>query len=124
MHIYSVYGEAKDSNNLQKIVIIKEGFSWPAFCFSIFWIVYSAHWLVSCGVLFSVILTVIYLKVDVIEMISSYLWFSIFLGIFANDMQRWFLEKKNFQLLDLIFCKNKDSALIKFLSRKQILVNY
>ena len=67
MHIYSVYGEAKDSNNLQKIVIIKEGFSWPAFCFSIFWIVYSAHWLVSCGVLFSVILTVIYLKVDVID---------------------------------------------------------
>mgnify|MGYP001365562044 CR=1 FL=1 len=63
-------------------------------------------------------------ETDVIEMISSYLWFSIFLGIFANDMQRWFLEKKDFQLLDLIFCKNKDSALIKFLSRKQILVNY
>ncbi len=51
MALYTVHlpGNRRDPQALEEAVLIREGFSWPAFIFSVFWLLWHRLWLGLLG---------------------------------------------------------------------------
>ncbi|MCW9032883.1 MAG: DUF2628 domain-containing protein [Rhodospirillales bacterium] len=79
------------------LVLVKEGFSWPAFIFSLFWALWNQLWLVSLGligiqVLLNLILNTLNFGYGVQTAFSVAL--ALFIGVFGNDLRRWTLKNR------------------------------
>ena len=99
------------------VVAIKEGFSWGAFFFLPFWVLWHRLWWLFIGILG------IFFLIKQIDFISFSFYYSeiliiifigFILGLFGNDIRRRDLERRGYAFLDVILDVNSDSALEKF----------
>jgi len=114
MHIYSLYVNSKRDN--VSPVIIREGFSWSATLFGFIWALYHKMWHVAAIMIF------IHIVLIGMEEITHYnfilliqiLTIEVF-GFFATDLQEFTLQKKNYQLKEIVFASSRMEAEMKFL---------
>ncbi len=79
------------------LVLVKEGFCWPACVFSLVWALWNQLWVVTLGligvqIVLSVLLNSLRLGFGVQVGIS--VAFALFLGVFGNDLRRWTLKNR------------------------------
>ena len=106
--------------NLEKTVFIQEGFSFKAFIFTLFWIMYNKLYFVSFLLLALITIIQVLLyngyisnsSVSVINLIGI----QLFCGYNAIDWVQHSLLKKKFKLASIVFAKNLNEAQIKFFS--------
>lgn len=117
MNIYVIYANSKQNNNKNEnnFVILKEGFSWSAALFSIFWAIYHKMWLL----VIAIIITTMIVNVVNIQWLMFISKFTIMLlfGFLATDIREMKLKYKNYQLRDIIIAKTEIEAELKFLER-------
>lgn len=123
MRLYSVYLRDHGRGPMENLVLVKEGFSWPAFVFTFMWALWSRMWL-SAIILFSVIaLTgwgVRYLGFgENIEGLVS-LAIGLCLGLIGNDLKRWWLGHQGFQEVAIVSGKNVEEATRRFLDNADV----
>ena len=116
MNIYSIYVNPQKKDN--DFVLIKQGFSFSAAFFNIFWSLYHKIWLPPIVVLVFNILIVI-LKDDNYTLIYSILTILVF-GMFAVDIREYDLERKEYYLDDITLANSEIEAELKYLERRNI----
>ncbi len=118
MRLYSVFlrnhGRASDQN----LLLVKEGFSWPAFVFTFLWALWGRMWWPAI-VLFSTVILVGWAAVELgigegAETIVS-IALGLAIGFAGNDIRRWYLERQGYQEVALVTGRNTEDAMRRFL---------
>ena len=120
MKIYNIYSEQNKKLSVESAVFIKDGFSIYAAIFQIFWFLHHKMWLhfiVFAFIMFGlsilydgeIITQDLYLKLD--------FFIIVVIGCFANTWRVADLEKKKFQLHDVICEKDLDNVKMKYFAR-------
>ena len=113
MHIFSIYQSNKDLDN---VVIVKSGISLVAAIFNIFWAIYNSIWFIVLPI-FLLSFALGYFQLTSAQNLLHTLWFFVFL-LFSEEMLKWNLKIKKYELVDVIYARSKESAEYKFLKRK------
>lgn len=86
-------------------VLVKEGFSWPAFFFGPLWALSHRMWVVS-ALLFAALIAIgmVSAVLDGGDAVASWLSFGIavLLGFHRNDLRQWSLERSGYELSAIV----------------------
>ncbi|MBO6518795.1 MAG: DUF2628 domain-containing protein [Rhodospirillales bacterium] len=123
MRLYSVYLRDHGRMPAEDLVLVKEGFSWPAFVFTFVWALWTRMWLPAI-VMFTVIALVgfglreLHVGEDM-EGLASLLM-ALAIGLVGNDLRRWWLDQKGFREVAVVSGKNLEDATRRFLDAADI----
>lgn len=121
MSVYTVQApnDAFGEPDVEKAIFLREGFSWPAFFFGIFWLaaqglwLSTALWLVMCCVF-------AWLAIWHFDFGTSFWIFlalRILLGLEANGLRRRKLAGRRYRLVDIVSADALESAERVFFNR-------
>jgi hypothetical protein len=99
------------------IRLVKEGFSWPAFFFSVIWALWSGLWLAAVGIFLAEIglgAVLSLLGADDLTRLAISIGFSALLGVVGNDIKRWTLFRRGFLQMAVVAGRDRDSAEQRF----------
>ena len=100
------------------LVLVKEGFSWPAFLFSVPWALFARLWLAALVVALAMAAVewVAYL-IELDPATRAVLSTGVLLGFgwMANDLRRHRLERAGFVFQGVVAAETRDDALQRFL---------
>ena len=104
----------------REFIVIKEGFSWPAFVFTALWAAWNRMWLVfvlllATGVALQFALTL--LDADKIATLSISLGYALLVGYGANDWWRWSLARRGTAQMGIVAAINSETALHRYIDR-------
>lgn len=118
MRHYTVHLRRHGLDLDRDLVLVKEGFSWPAFFFSVLWALWHRLWLVA-GIFFLVQLAMsLILAVwmpDPVAVIAMSVGTALILAYAANDLWRWALERLGFVETAVVAADDRDGAERRFL---------
>ena len=119
MLIYSVYIRRHGFDLDKDVVLVKEGFSWPALALGALWALWHRHWFIAAG-----LLVIPFVIGDVTGLIGANLlvqatlnvgW-AVLVGMMANDIRCALLARAGFVEAGLAVGRNLDEALFEYLS--------
>jgi hypothetical protein len=122
MKLYNALVKKNKSGKIEDFILLKEGFSFPAFIFSELWFLYHRMWrealaliIINCAFVY---LGKIYSDFDQFFLEIS------FLTIIALNANYWLCEtllRKNYEFAGLVFGNNLDDAKLRFISNIDII---
>ncbi|SHM89256.1 DUF2628 domain-containing protein [Roseibium suaedae] len=103
-----------------RLVFVPDRFSWPAFAFSIIWILWNRLWLVLLGylVVTLVLETAAAVTGGAAPMVAG-LAVSILFGFEANSLRRWSMERAGWRVLGLACGSDETEAELRFFHAMQ-----
>jgi hypothetical protein len=99
------------------IRLLKEGFSWPAFLFSVIWALWHRLWLVAAGFFVAEVLinaALAALRVDPWTPLAIGLGLALLFGLLANDLHRWTLFRRGYLEIAVVTGSDMDMAERRF----------
>ena len=118
MRTYSVHIRRHGLDLDRDFALVKEGFSWPAFVFNIFWALWYRHWLAAIAFFAIPLAIAIVTKFIGLaptgQTVLSLGWLVI-VGMTANDVRRYYLDRGGFFEHGIAVGKNTDDALYNYL---------
>jgi len=117
MRIYTVHmkrtGQGKKSDPDQGLVLIKEGFSWPAFFLSGLWALWHRMWfwaaiIIAANVALSLALS--RFGIDATSQSIIAFGFAVIIGIIANDLRRRSLSYKEYREFGVVAADDISAA--------------
>ena len=118
MRAYTVHLRRHGLDAERDLVLVKEGFSWPAFVAGVLWALWHRLWL------FALLLAVAAGAINGIAYLTGADPFAggvlsfalaVAVGWIGNDMRRRVLEKKSFAFVGVVTARNDDDAVRRFL---------
>lgn len=121
MRLYNALIKRNSEGKIEDVILLKEGFSFLAFCFGPLWFLSRKMWneffvLIAFNASFA-FLTNIFSRSD---KISLEILFAFIIAINANYWFGEYLRKKNYQFVGLIFGSNKSNAQLRFAQNFQL----
>ena len=118
MRHYTVHLRRHGLDPDRDLVLVKEGFSWPAFFFSMLWALWLRLWLVAGLFLLvqaalSLVLAV--WRPDPVSAAAVSAGAALILAFAANDLRRWTLGRRGFVETSVVAADNRDGAERRFL---------
>ena len=104
MRIYTVHHRQEASGSLtglgEDAVLVKQGFSWPAFFFPFFWLIYKRMWIVlafyiAASIALTVLAQLAALPESAVFVVT--LAINLVLGLEGNDLYRWTLARRRYR---------------------------
>lgn len=123
MRLYSVFLRNHGRDTARDLVLVKEGFSWPAFIFTFVWALATRMWWPAIA-LFAIIVLVgagtdaVGLNEDLQGLVTLSL--AVAIGFLGNDIRRWHLDRDGYSEAGVVAGKNKEHALQRFLEQADI----
>ncbi len=117
---YAVYIKPGDEHPLESSMFVKEGFSMPAFLFSLFWALYHRVWRLAVLVLAFYIVANKALLAGVIDLhfrLIVEMGFLAWVGFQAGEWRAKALERQGFVLLDIVMARSEAEARQRLLDR-------
>ncbi|MSO64674.1 MAG: DUF2628 domain-containing protein [Alphaproteobacteria bacterium] len=114
MRVYSVH-QSPDPLADEQIVLVKEGFCWPALLLPLIWPLVRGLWPVALGVvLVNVVLVVLALP----ELITTAIGIAalVLYAAEANDLRRWMLRWRGWREVGVVTGRQRDEAERRFFS--------
>jgi len=113
MRLYTVHFRRFATRPERRLVLVKEGFSWPAFFLSGLWALWHRLWLVA-ALMFAGGLAVAGLGalfgLGPASAAALSLGYAAILGFVANDLRCWMLETQDYDFLGVASGANQDEA--------------
>lgn len=99
---------------------IREGFCWPAFFFTFFWALWHRLWLVA-GALFLVLIAVsVVLELAGVapsaRLVTTFGLYAL-IGLVANDIRRWQVERRGWRLDSVVAGQDADEAIWRWAAK-------
>ena len=103
-----------------EFIVIKEGFSWPAFVFTVLWAFWNRMWLVfvlllATGVVLQLALAL--LDADNVATLLINLGYMLLVGYGANDWWRWSLARRGAVQMGIVAAINAETALHRYIDK-------
>lgn len=95
------------------IVLVKEGFSWPAFMFGPLWFLWHRLWLALLGYLAANIVLAGALALfgaNPAQQLLAGVAFALLVGWHGNDLRRWTLLRRGYRLVELVVARDEGEA--------------
>jgi len=96
VRLYTVHIRAGSREPDRQAVLVKEGFSWPAFFFTVIWALATRQWIVALVILGAAIVYQLVLAVlgftGGLPTVAAAALFNLALGLFGNDLRRFTLS--------------------------------
>ncbi|MBT3306894.1 MAG: DUF2628 domain-containing protein [Alphaproteobacteria bacterium] len=124
MKLYAVHLRRHGLDPDRDVVLVKEGFSWPAFFLSFVWALWHRMWAVAIGFLAAqgaVFLAVFWLHPDPATQTVLVLGLAVLLGWIANDLRQQNLINQGFALTAVASGNNTEAAYHRFLDSEPTL---
>lgn len=109
LNIYTIYLNPKAKNIYQDAMFISEHFNIVAFIFTGIWALANRLWYIAIAIFFiqfSAAYLVKFFGISVVQYGIIDFGFRLLLGLYANDLQRYYLELKGHKLSDVIVARN------------------
>jgi len=109
-----------DPEALEHGALVKDGFAWGAFFFTVLWFFYHRLWLAGLGVLLALIaLAVLFeiLAVPPFQATLAQILFQCLIGLEANSLRRWTLRRHGRPAVDVVTASDRDEAALKAFTR-------
>lgn len=117
MRVYTVHLHRPLLEPERDVVLVKEGFSWPAFLFSVLWALWHGLWLVALGLIaVQAVISGIAAAVNLNplgDLILS-VGFALIVGFVGGDLRRWTLSRRGFAEAGVVAGENASSAERRF----------
>ena len=104
MRIYTVHHRQEASGSLTGLgddaVLVKEGFSWPAFFIPLFWLIYKRMWIVLVFYVAATITLALLADIALLPdgaVLVGNLAVNLILGLEGNDLYRWTLARRRYR---------------------------
>lgn len=117
MKIYTVHHRQEASGSLtglgEDAILVKEGFSWPAFLVPLIWLVYKRMWIVLPFYIAATAgLTMLAQSAVVVEsaVFVGNLALNLILGLQGNDLYRWTLQRRRYREHAVVLGQNLVTA--------------
>ena len=123
MRVYTVHLRHLGLDPDRDIVLVKEGFSWPAFVLTFLWALWHRLWwaaaaLFAAGVIGGLLdATAPDIGIDAYWGGIGTVLVSVMAGLFGNDALRWGLARRGFETRAVVAARDRDAALHRFLER-------
>lgn len=117
MKVFTVHTRGGGLDPDRGVVLVKEGFSWPAFFFSLLWALWCRLWLVALGIFLIEIAANALLAVlgaDPPTQAAISLGLAAALGVVGNDLKRWTLSRRGYFESDIVAAADGDAAESRF----------
>ena len=101
MRVYTVH-ENSDYDDERRVVLVKEGFCWPALFVSLLWTLYRRLWLVFLILLAAILLLSVLGEAIGTAAFGLFILGRVFYGLEANGLRRWTLERNGYTLVGVI----------------------
>jgi len=125
MRLYTVHHRRHGPDADSNLVLIKEGFCWPAFLFLPLWALWHRLWVVAV-VLLGADLAVggaaLLLHLDALSRAAVALGFTVIVGFVANDVRRRALERRQFTFAAVVAGADRAAAERRLLEENPELV--
>ena len=100
MRVYTVHIHPRRRDMDRDIILVKEGFCWPALFFSVLWAIWNGLWLVA--LLFLLLEAALSLLIDIFPIgpwtqVALSLLLAVAIGSVANDLRRWTLSRRGYR---------------------------
>ena len=110
---FTVYEKPEASDPADRMVLLREGFSFWAFMFTLFWLIYKRMWLVA--VYYLVAAGAVMLLVDAWAIPEPYsmlaqLWLQLMLAYHAYDLQGWWLTRRGHRFAGVLVAESEMQA--------------
>lgn len=117
MKVFTVHTRRGGLDPDRGVVMIKEGFSWPAFFFSLVWALWCRLWLVALGIFLvelglNGLLTAI--GADPPTQAAVSIGLAAALGLVGNDLKRWTLTRRGYVESGVVAAVDGDAAESRF----------
>ncbi|MGO4570757.1 DUF2628 domain-containing protein [Microvirga sp. 2TAF3] len=109
-----------DPAALDEAEIVKDGFSWGAFFFTVLWFFFHRLWLAGLIVLVALAAFNAGLNLIGVNPFAGFVaevLLSVLIGLEANSLRRWTYERRGRPLADVVIASSKDEAEAKAFAR-------
>ena len=120
MRIYTVHIDPLSAADDRGAVLLREGFSWPAAAFSVFWALYHGLWdwaLVLLALGLGLSAAVEFSGLDRLSAAALEIGFMALVGATSNDWRRWVLTRRGYRLDDIVSGEDETAAEARYFSR-------
>ena len=124
MNLYAVHLRRHGLDPDRDVVVVKEGFCWPAFFLSVLWALWNRLWLAAALFLSAQVLVnlgVYLFRPDPLGQGILSLGLAVIFGYVANDLRQQKLSRQGFALSAVVNGKNSDQAYSRFLDHEPAL---
>ncbi len=118
MRLYTVHIRRHYPDADSDLVLIKEGFCWPAFFLGPLWALWHRLWLVALVLLVADVAlsgTALLARLDGLSQGAVSVGFAAIVGFVANDLRRRALERRHFTLAAVVSGARREAAEGRFL---------
>jgi hypothetical protein len=119
MKLFNIYIKKSESQTIEDLVVIKDGFSFPALLFNIFWFLQHRMWKECFGlVLVNAVFIFIFNKgwFGSFDIFALELGLALIISLNANYWYEQHLLAQQYQFVGCVFGKNRDEAKLRFVS--------
>ena len=124
MNVYTIHLRRHGLDPDRDLLVVKEGFSWPAFFLSFLWALWHRLW-VPAAVIFlagaAIGLLGAKLHLDSLSQWALSLGLAVIVGYLGNDLRRRLLDRQGFALADVSSGDDADAALRRYLDAEPAL---
>jgi hypothetical protein len=114
MRVYTVHTRPLSAEPDRDAVLVKEGFCWPAFFFSVLWALGHRMWFTAIGFLLAVVgaeAAALFLGLDPVTDFALGLGVAAAIGYVANDCRRAALRRRGFVAAGIAAAAGTEAAL-------------
>jgi len=97
-------------------VLVREGFSWGAFCFGPLWLAAHRAWIPAVLSLVASVLILILTTDGASAVLLGGL--VVLLGLSGHDLRRWSLDHRGYLLAQVVAARDEAEALMRLLTRR------
>ena len=118
MRLYTIHLRRHGLDPQGDLDVVKEGFCWPAFLFSVLWALWHRLWLIAIVLAAAEVLVagaLAGLGADAATQAVVSLGLALIVGFVANDARCWTLNRRDFVETTVVTGHDGDAALARFL---------
>lgn len=121
MRVYTAHYRPTAAPPDREIVLVKEGFCWPALFFSALWALWHRMWIeAAVFVVASLALEAAaeFVGLAPLGVSAAGVGLSLLIGYVANDLRRASLERRGFRLAGVVAGRDHDTALARLVDAR------
>ena len=117
MKLFNSYIKKTEKGDVRDLIFIKNGFSFNAFFFNLFWFLY--HKMLG-GLFLILIIDIILIKIygiykaSALDIFLAFISTSLIIAANANYWHSRYLRSKGYEFIGCVFGENKESAKLRF----------